>query len=167
MVAVALFIALAPIARLGPDDLRLDQNVVRAADHDEMFGVVAPDDDKLALAVEIEGIDDAQPQLPAAAGHPQPPAESQTEDEQDQQGRDDQREGGGAIGQGLVSTEPAKGLHKLLKSPIHGTPAAYRSAALGHFPGPDQPYLKGAKSPGIQLPYHAGRGRVRQRLING
>jgi hypothetical protein len=44
-------------------DLRFDQDVVGAADHDEVFDVVAPDQDELALSIETERVDEAQPRL--------------------------------------------------------------------------------------------------------
>ena len=44
-------------------DLRFDQNVVRAADHDEMLDIIAPDEDQLSLAVEAERVDEAKPRL--------------------------------------------------------------------------------------------------------
>ena len=50
-------------AHLDSRDLGLDQQVVRPADHDQMFGIVAPHDDELALAIEIESIDNAEPGL--------------------------------------------------------------------------------------------------------
>ena len=114
LLLAVLVALLAVVARFGAHDLRLDQEIVGTADHDQVLGVVAPHDDKLALTVEIESIDNAEPQLPpAAAGHPQAAAEGQAEDKQNQQGRDDQGHRGGAIGQGLISTEQTQGLHKL------------------------------------------------------
>ena len=53
--------------REGAVDLGFDQNVVRAADHDEVFDVVTPDQDELALSVEAESVDEAQPWLARAA----------------------------------------------------------------------------------------------------
>jgi hypothetical protein len=41
----------------GAIDLRLDQNVVRPADHDQMFDIVAPDEHQLPLPVEAERVD--------------------------------------------------------------------------------------------------------------
>jgi hypothetical protein len=43
-----------------------------------VFDIVAPDNDKLALPVEIESIDDSEARLtgtPSAAGHAEPPPE--------------------------------------------------------------------------------------------
>jgi hypothetical protein len=84
-------------AGFGPDDLRLDEYVVRAADHDEMFDIVAPDYDELALAVEIEGIDDAEPHLPRApAGHAEATAECKPKHKQNEHGGNEERHRGGA-----------------------------------------------------------------------
>ncbi|MBP0649968.1 hypothetical protein J8J40_23265, partial [Mycobacterium tuberculosis] len=38
--------------RLAADDARLDQHVVRAADHHEMLDIVATDEDEAALAID-------------------------------------------------------------------------------------------------------------------
>jgi hypothetical protein len=54
-------------------DLRFDQDVVRAADHDEVFDIVAPDQNELTLSVETERVDEAQPWLARPAPrHTQP-----------------------------------------------------------------------------------------------
>jgi len=59
--------------------LRFDENVVRPADHDEMFHVVAPDEDELPLAVQTEPVDEAEPRLPGPPSRdPQPVREHQT-----------------------------------------------------------------------------------------
>ena len=42
-----------------------DQNVVRPADHDEMFDIVPPDQHELPLAVETERVYEAEPRLPS------------------------------------------------------------------------------------------------------
>jgi hypothetical protein len=40
-----------------------------------MFGIITPDDDQLALTIEIEGIDNPEPRLPRpAARQAKPPA---------------------------------------------------------------------------------------------
>ncbi|HME85772.1 MAG TPA: hypothetical protein VKG91_14785 [Roseiarcus sp.] len=44
-------------------DLRFDQNVVRAADHDQMLDVVAPHQNKLPLPVEAERVHETQSRL--------------------------------------------------------------------------------------------------------
>ncbi|MBV8320041.1 MAG: hypothetical protein JO049_05135 [Hyphomicrobiales bacterium] len=60
-------------------DLRLDENVIRPTDHDEMFHVVASDEDELPLAVQTERVDEAQPRLPGPPSwDPQPVREHQT-----------------------------------------------------------------------------------------
>ena len=59
--------------------------------HDEMLDIIAPHDDELALAVEVKGVDDAEPGLasaPRAAG-PQPPPEGEADDQPEQQHRRD------------------------------------------------------------------------------
>jgi hypothetical protein len=52
---------LAALARRGHGaiDLRLKQNVVRPADHHQMFDIVAPDQHQLPLPVEAEGVHQA------------------------------------------------------------------------------------------------------------
>jgi hypothetical protein len=66
-------------------DLRFDQNVVRAADHDQMLDVVAPDEHQLPLAVETECVDEAEPRLTrSTARNAQPMGEHKSvEDRQD------------------------------------------------------------------------------------
>jgi len=110
-----VFVAQTSLARLGPNDLGFDQNVIGAADHDQMFDIVAADDDELALAIKIEGVDNAKTQLTAApARHPQPTPERQTEHQQNQERRNNKGYGRCAVGQSLVSTEPCHGLHMLI-----------------------------------------------------
>ncbi len=56
----------------------LEQNVVRSADHDQMFDIVASDEHQLPLPVEAEGVDQAQPRLTGpSAGNAQPMSEGQ------------------------------------------------------------------------------------------
>ncbi len=55
-----------PVAA-GPHDVALDHDVVRPADQQKVLGVVAPQQDQLALAVELVDVDDAEPRLAAAA----------------------------------------------------------------------------------------------------
>jgi hypothetical protein len=71
-------------------DLRFDQNVVWAADHDQMLDVIPPDQDKLSLPIEAERIHETQSRLPRP-----PSRNAQTmgedepvEDRQNNQGRD-------------------------------------------------------------------------------
>ncbi|MEI2734387.1 MAG: hypothetical protein V9G24_05945 [Rhodoblastus sp.] len=61
-------LAVARGARLAAHDRRLDQDVVRAADHDEMFDIVATHDDELAIRADVVRVDDAEPLLAAAGG---------------------------------------------------------------------------------------------------
>ena len=72
--------SLAVLARRdrGAIDLRLDQNVVRPPDHNQVFDVVAPDEHQLALPVEAEGVDQPEPRLAGpSAGNTQTMSESQ------------------------------------------------------------------------------------------
>jgi hypothetical protein len=72
--------SLAVLARRdhGAIDLRLEQNVVGPADHDEMFHIVAPDEHKLALPVEAECVDQPEPGLAGpSARNTQPLSERQ------------------------------------------------------------------------------------------
>jgi hypothetical protein len=89
-VATVFFAAarFAKIAGVGADDLRLDQDIGMFADQDEMFDIVTPDKNELALPVEVEGIDDAEARLAGTASrHAQPAAKGQAEHEQDEQRR--------------------------------------------------------------------------------
>jgi hypothetical protein len=63
--------------KLHTHDLGLDDDVVRTADHQEMFDIVPPHDDKLALSVKRKGVDQTQPRLArlAPARKAQPMAE--------------------------------------------------------------------------------------------
>jgi hypothetical protein len=62
-----------------PIDLRFNQYVVWTADHDQVFDVVAPNDDKLPLSIETERIDEAQSRLPGSpAWHTQPVCEHES-----------------------------------------------------------------------------------------
>ena len=58
-------------------DLRFKQNIVRAADHDQMFDIVAPNEHELSLPVETEGVDKAQSRL---SGPPARDAQAMRED---------------------------------------------------------------------------------------
>ena len=107
-----------------------------------MFDIVAADDDKLTLAVEIEGIDNAKPHLPrASAGHPQAAPEGKPEDEQDEHGGDKKRHRGGADHQRPV-------LDKQITQGLHG------------------PTCLNASPHCLKL-YHVGPNGARLRLING
>jgi hypothetical protein len=70
--------------------LRLEQNVVGPADHDQMFDIVAPDEHELALPVEAECVDQTEPRLAGpSARNAQPMSERQpVENRQDNQGGD-------------------------------------------------------------------------------
>jgi len=63
----------------GAIDLRLDQNVVRPADHDQVFDIVAPDEHQLPLPVEAECVDQPEPRLAGpTARNAQPLSERQS-----------------------------------------------------------------------------------------
>jgi hypothetical protein len=62
----------------GAIDLRLNQNVVRSADHDQVFDIVAADQHKLPLPVQAECIDQPEPRLPGSSTrNAQPMSEGQ------------------------------------------------------------------------------------------
>jgi hypothetical protein len=68
----------------GATDLRLDQNVVRPADHDQMFDIVAPDKHQLPLPIEAERVDQPEPRLAdPSARNAQPMGESQPVENRD------------------------------------------------------------------------------------
>jgi endonuclease III len=54
------------IASVVADDVRFDYEVVPTADHDEMFDMVAANDNKLAALIEREGLHNAK--APRIAG---------------------------------------------------------------------------------------------------
>ena len=76
--------------RRGAIDLRLQQNVVRPADHDQVFDIVAPDEHQLALPVEAESVDQPEPRLAGpSARNAQPMGERQPiENRQNDEGGD-------------------------------------------------------------------------------
>jgi hypothetical protein len=51
----------------GPHDVGLDDEVVGAPDEQQVLDVVAPEEDQLALAVEVVDVDDAESGLAGAA----------------------------------------------------------------------------------------------------
>jgi hypothetical protein len=109
-----LFALTRRFTRFDTHDFGFDQKIVGAADHHEMFDIVAPHENQLPLPVEIKRIDDAQTRLtcPSTASHMQPAAKSQTEYEQDQHGGDQECDRCRRIHQRLV-------LEKLIE-PQHG-----------------------------------------------
>ena len=60
---------------LGAHDRTFDEQVVGAADHEQMLDVVAAHDDELAMTVEVVGVDDAEPWLAGASTAAQARAE--------------------------------------------------------------------------------------------
>ena len=67
--ALLLLIALRRERGLGrsANDLAFDEHIVRAADHDEMFDIVAADEDEAAARVDREGVEHAEARLAGAA----------------------------------------------------------------------------------------------------
>ena len=49
------------------DDGRLDHNISRTADHEQMFDIIAAHDHQLPLSIDLEGIHHPEPLLTAAA----------------------------------------------------------------------------------------------------
>jgi hypothetical protein len=84
------------LGRRGTGDRGFDQNIVRPADHDQMFDIVAPHQHELALSVEVEDIDDGESRLaPATVWHIEPLAAqnpAQHGDEQHDDGECDDRQ---------------------------------------------------------------------------
>lgn len=84
--------------RLGADDGALNEQIVRPADHQQVFDVVATDDDELAVPVEIVGVDDAEPRLTgprrAAQSDAEQRARKKHEQEDDNQNRGEAEEPG-------------------------------------------------------------------------
>jgi hypothetical protein len=62
-------------------DLRFNENVVGPADHDQMFNIIAANEHQLPLAVEAEGVNEAEPRLAGPpAWNTQPVGERQPVD---------------------------------------------------------------------------------------
>ena len=72
-----------------------------------MFDIVAPDEDQLALPVEVVGVDDAEPRLagPAVRCRTQPSTEQKPVEQEDHEDEDDDRGNDRGIGQRLVVLE--------------------------------------------------------------
>ena len=76
----------ARLAALGSNDLRFDGQVVGTTDHQQMFNIVASNNNKLTLPVEVEGIDGPKPRLPgpSVARQPEPSSEGKAENHRKQ-----------------------------------------------------------------------------------
>ncbi len=100
-------VAQAHFASLRANDFGFDDEIVRAADHQQMFDIVAPNDHELAMPVEIEGVDDAKPRhaRPAAGRRLQPASESEAKNEKDQRRRKQQSNGPGERRSRLLFSE--------------------------------------------------------------
>src|ERR1700730_7832651 len=70
------------IATAGADDVRFDYEVVRTADHDEMFDMVAANDNKLAALIEREDLHNAKAPRIAGFRHAKTARECATNDQQ-------------------------------------------------------------------------------------
>lgn len=90
-----------PGSRCPPDghahDVAFDDEIIGAAQHDQMLDVVAPQQDELALPIEIVDIDDAEPRLSPAtailAGQSEPlSADPPKHDREKSEKRSDDRE---------------------------------------------------------------------------
>ncbi len=72
-----------------------------------MFDIVAPDNDKLALTVEVERVDDAEAELPCpGTRHAEPPSEREAENQQNEQRRNENGNRGGCVLHAIGSDEP-------------------------------------------------------------
>ena len=104
------------LARLCANDFQFDDDVIRTANHQKMLDVVASDDHKLALAVEVNCVDYAKPRQPGAAvaRRLQPAPGGKAENDQDERRsnqRGDRRRG---KRQTLILEDRVnKGLHQL------------------------------------------------------
>jgi hypothetical protein len=76
----------ARLAALGTDDLRFYDEVVGTTDHQQMFNIVASNNNKLAPPVEVEGIDGPKPRLPGPSvrRQPEPSSEGKAENHRKQ-----------------------------------------------------------------------------------
>jgi hypothetical protein len=80
---------------LGAHDVRLDQQVVRAADHDQVLDRVAAHDDEAALPVDGRDVQDSEAIPPAhilALQVPRPEAAQEEHDHGDERDDGDERE---------------------------------------------------------------------------
>jgi hypothetical protein len=70
--------------------LRFEQNIVRPADHDQMFDIVAPHENELSLPVETESVHKTKSRLSRPpARHAQPMRENETVDRRQHRHCDD------------------------------------------------------------------------------
>jgi hypothetical protein len=69
-----------------------------------VFDIIAADDDKLALPVEVEGVDDAKPRQPrpGVSRRLQPPPESEADDDGRESQNEQQSDRGGDEHQTLI-----------------------------------------------------------------
>jgi hypothetical protein len=94
------------LGRRDARDRGFDQNIVRPADHDQMFDIVSPYEHELALPVEIEDIDNGKPRLvPAAAVHGDPPVEQNPPSHDDEDADGDEQDEHQQNGNELVVAE--------------------------------------------------------------
>src|SRR5205807_3166725 len=64
LVAKSRLAKIARLAALGADYFRFDHEVVGSPDHQQVFDIIASNNDELALPVEVEGVDGSKPRQP-------------------------------------------------------------------------------------------------------
>ncbi len=81
LVAKSRLAKVARLAALGADNFRFDHEVVGSPDHQQVFDVVASNNNELALPVEVEGIDGSKPRQPGPSitWQPKPASEGGAE----------------------------------------------------------------------------------------
>jgi hypothetical protein len=110
------------LARLDPNDAGFDQNIVGTADHKQMFEIVPAHQQQLALAIEIEGFDEAEPQLARPRPARQAPAQvnHDLDDLEDQNERDEKCDARQDPGQHAIVLKKCRhGRRLLLKTPTN------------------------------------------------
>jgi hypothetical protein len=90
---LTVFLAYGGVGGLGANNFGFDDEIVGAAQHDQMFDIVATNNHQLSLAVEIESVDQPQARLPPAglSGHPQPPGRKYSINQEEKDKGDDSR----------------------------------------------------------------------------
>src|SRR5580693_1220133 len=81
LVAKSCLAKVARLAALGADNFRFDHEVVGSPDHQQMFDIVASNNNELALPVEVEGLDGPKPRRPGPSitWQPKPASEGKAE----------------------------------------------------------------------------------------
>jgi hypothetical protein len=101
---LALFVAHRHKSGLAADDFGLNDQIVRPAQHDQMFDIIAANDHQLPLAIELKGVDQTEPGLaaPYLSGHPQPPRKDEPINERKDKNSEDEHQRGGGVHQELI-----------------------------------------------------------------